>query len=187
VSASRQALQITCYVSAPSLRAIQTMLLISYFLMNDNHPSDAWAFSGIIVRQTYALGLNRDPSKVVPDAGAFEMQQRRKSWQPVFMQDTFFTVILELPPTAYQYGVRIEDLAEEGDTIAFSGGTDISYIRSMWIVASTVQSKISRPRSLNAPILNAPRCSNAANSSRRLIVFTLLFPSHSKAFRSLGL
>jgi len=155
--------------------------------MNDNHPSDAWAFSGIIVRQTYALGLNRDPSKVVPDAGAFEMQQRRKSWQPVFMQDTFFTVILELPPTAYQYGVRIEDLAEEGDTIAFSGGTDISYIRSMWIVASTVQSKISRPRSLNAPILNAPRCSNAANSSRRLIVFTLLFPSHSKAFRSLGL
>lgn len=88
------------------------MLLISYFLINDNHASDSWAYSGVMIRQTYALGLN-DPPKVVGDADAFEMQQRRKTWHAVFMQDTFLTVILEFPPTAYQNDVKIQDLAEE--------------------------------------------------------------------------
>ena len=54
------------------------MVLIVYFLMNDNHAADAWAFAGILIRQAYALGLNRDPSIIVPHAHAFEKQQRRK-------------------------------------------------------------------------------------------------------------
>ncbi len=179
MSASRQALQISCYLSRPTLRSIQTMLLISYFLMNDNHASDAWAFSGIMVRQAYALGLNRDPSKVVPDADAFEMQQRRKIWQAVFMQDTFLTVILELPPTTYQYDVRIEDLFEEEGSIAISGGTDISYIRSMWILASIVQSKISKPRSLKNPI-----CASAFERSELISSFNQIYTSFPLTFRT---
>ena len=61
VSASHQALQKFSYLSQPSLRSVQTMVLITYFLMNDNHGSDAYAFAGILIRQAYALGLNRDP------------------------------------------------------------------------------------------------------------------------------
>lgn len=100
------------------------MVLIIYFLMNDNHAADAWAFAGILIRQAYALGLNRDPSIIVPHAHPFEKQQRRKVWQAVLFQDTFLTVILKLPPTATHTDVRIEDLAlEVEESLTESGAT----------------------------------------------------------------
>lgn len=46
VSASHQALRMSSYLSRPCLRSIQTMVLITYFLMNDNHSSDAYCFAG---------------------------------------------------------------------------------------------------------------------------------------------
>lgn len=55
VSASHQALRMFSYLGRPSMRSIQTMVLITYFLMNDNHASDAWAFAGVLIRQAYAL------------------------------------------------------------------------------------------------------------------------------------
>ena len=100
------------------------MVLIVYFLMNDNHAADAWAFAGILIRQAYALGLNRDPSIAVPHVHPFEKQQRRKIWQAVLYQDTFFTIILKLPPTATHTDVRVEDLAlEVEDSLTESGAT----------------------------------------------------------------
>lgn len=100
------------------------MVLITYFLMNDNHAADAWAFAGILIRQAYALGLHRDPSIIVPHAHPFEKQQRRKVWQAVLFQDTFLTVILKLPPTANHTDVRVEDLAlEVEESLTESGAT----------------------------------------------------------------
>ena len=100
------------------------MVLITYFLMNDNHAADAWAFAGILIRQAYALGLNRDPSIIVPHAHPFEKQLRRKVWQAVLFQDTFLTVILKLPPTATHTDVRVEDLAlEVEESLTESGAT----------------------------------------------------------------
>lgn len=61
-SASNQALRMSSYLSSASVRSIQTMVLICYFLINDNHASDGWAFAGIIMRQAYAMGLHRDPN-----------------------------------------------------------------------------------------------------------------------------
>ena len=98
------------------------MVLIIYFLMNDNHAADAWAFAGILIRQAYALGLNRDPSIIVPHAHPFEKQQRRKVWQAVLLQDTFLTVILKLPPTATHADVRVEALEVE-ESLNESGAT----------------------------------------------------------------
>ena len=68
--------------------------------------------AGILIRQAYTLALDRDPSKLNPPIDDFEKQQRRKVWQAVFMQDTFLTIILKRPPTAYQYDVRIEGLGQ---------------------------------------------------------------------------
>jgi hypothetical protein len=42
------------------------MVLIVYFLINDNHASDGWAFAGILIRQAYAMGLHRDPNIGMP-------------------------------------------------------------------------------------------------------------------------
>lgn len=100
------------------------MVLIIYFLMNDNHAADAWAFAGILIRQAYALGLNRDPSIIVPNAHPFEKQQRRKVWQAVLFQDTFLTIILRLPPTATHTDVKVENLALEVErSLTESGAT----------------------------------------------------------------
>ena len=88
---------------------------MSYFLMNDNHASDAYAWAGIHLRQSYAMRLHRDPDIVVPEASVLEKQQRRKLWQAVFFHDTFLTVLLKLPPTATHSDVPVESLAEENE------------------------------------------------------------------------
>ncbi|KAK4697361.1 hypothetical protein P7C71_g691, partial [Lecanoromycetidae sp. Uapishka_2] len=107
------------------------MVLITYFLMNDNHAADAFAFAGILTR--------------------------RKLWQAIYFQDTFFTVLLALPPTATHTDVRIEDLHPENDNLLEQANpTDVSYIASMWHLAKIVQTKICTPRSLSLPISQSP-------------------------------
>lgn len=152
------------------MRSIQTMVLVTYFLMNDNHASDAWAFGGILQRQAYALGLNRDPSIVKPHALPMEMQQRRKVWQAVFIQDTFLSVIIKLPPNTTHTDVRIEDLVETRDASSVHGASDTAFIRSMWSLASVVQGTICTPRSLDQVI-----CQNPADRSRLISRFQTIY------------
>ncbi|KAK6434254.1 hypothetical protein LTR95_009562 [Oleoguttula sp. CCFEE 5521] len=125
-SAANQALRLYSYLNRTSMRAIQAMLLMAYFLMNDNHASDAYAWAGIHLRQSYAMRLHRDPDIVVPDASIIEKQQRRKLWQAVFFHDTFLTVLLKLPPTATHSDVPVESLADDNelsnDGIDFDSG-----------------------------------------------------------------
>jgi hypothetical protein len=121
VSASQQALRLSSYLSKASVRTLQAMVLICYFLMNDNHASDAWAFGGLLVRQSYAMGLHRDPDIIVPRCSLSDKQQRRKLWQAVFFQDTFLTVLLKLPPTATFSDVRVESLTDELDDYVANG------------------------------------------------------------------
>lgn len=115
-SAANQALRVYSYLNRTSMRAIQAMLLMAYFLMNDNHASDAYAWAGIHLRQAYAMRLHRDPDIVVPEASVLEKQQRRKLWQAVFFHDTFLTVLLKLPPTATHSDVPVESLADDNET-----------------------------------------------------------------------
>ena len=91
VSSAHQSLRLYPFLSRTSLRSIEAMVLMSYFLMNDNKATDAWAFGGILVKQAYAMGLHRDPEVIAPKASAMEKNQRRKVWQAVLYQDTFFT------------------------------------------------------------------------------------------------
>ncbi|KAJ9657554.1 hypothetical protein H2201_008155 [Coniosporium apollinis] len=115
VSAAHHSLRISSYLSRPSLPAIQAMILICYFLMNDNHASDAWAFGGVLMRQAYAMGLNRDPDHFGPRTSKSEKQQRRKVWQAVMFQDTFLTVLLKLPPTGTFSDMAVDSLTDEPD------------------------------------------------------------------------
>lgn len=160
------------------------MVLIVYFLMNDNHAADAWAFAGILIRQAYALGLNRDPSTTTPNASPCEKQQRRKLWQAVLFQDTFFTVILRLPPAATHHDVRVQDLEPETEDLTTgAGGTDISYISSMWHLANMVQSTLCTPRSLQLPISpsSMQRTRLIASFHSVYMSFPLLFRNFSEA------
>lgn len=157
VSAAHQALRMASYLNKPTIRSIQSMVLITYFLINDNHASDGWAFAGALVRQAYAMGLHRDPKIVCPNASIFDKQQRRKLWQAVLLQDTFLTVLLSLPPSATHTDVKVEDLTDDTSSIANSNPTDTAYIRGCWTLANLVQETICSPRSLDMPICTSPR------------------------------
>ncbi|KAH7160260.1 fungal-specific transcription factor domain-containing protein, partial [Dactylonectria estremocensis] len=178
-SASNQALRVASYLSSASLRSIQAMVLITYFLINDNHASDGWAFAGILIRQAYAMGLHRDPNIVTPNASLFEKQQRRKVWQAVLLQDTFLTVLLSLPPSATHTDVSVEDLLDDGSSIANSDPTDTAYIRGSWTLANLVQETICSPRSLDVPI-----CTTARHKSKLIADFRAVYRSFPDVFRS---
>ncbi|KAH7128540.1 fungal-specific transcription factor domain-containing protein [Dendryphion nanum] len=186
ISASQQALRLSSYLSRASVRTLQAMVLICYFLMNDNHASDAWSFGGILMRQAYAMGLHRDPDIITPRCSQSDKQQRRKLWQAVYFQDTFLTVLLKLPPTTTFSDVRVESLTDELDDIMTNGSTsngsndpminpmsisniaptsdtfppyelsDRQYIRSMWHMANLVQRTVCLPRSLDNPLTSSP-------------------------------
>lgn len=198
-SASNQALRMCSYLSTASIRTIQAMVLITYFLINDNHASDGWAFAGILIRQAYAMGLHRDPNigtspqratlhtlpfsptqtPVVPDASPFEKQQRRKVWQAVLLQDTFLTVLLSLPPSATHTDVSVDDLVADDSSIASDDPTDTAYIRGSWTLANLVQETICSPRSLDVPI-----CTTARHKSKLVADFRAVYRSFPDVFRS---
>jgi hypothetical protein len=179
VSAAHQALRMSSYMNKASVRSIQAMVLITYFLINDNHASDGWAFAGVLIRQAYAMGLHRDPNIVCPRASIFEKQLRRKLWQAVLLQDTFLTVLLSLPPSATHTDVNVEDLIEDCSSIAHSNPTDTAYIRGCWTLANLVQESICSPRSLDLPICATPR-----QKSKLLSDFRSVFRSFPDIFRS---
>ncbi|KAF4471940.1 hypothetical protein FALBO_1148 [Fusarium albosuccineum] len=176
-SASNQALRIASYLSTASLRSIQAMVLLTYFLINDNHASDGWAFAGILIRQAYAMGLHRDPN--IGWSNPWNLEQRRKVWQAVLLQDTFLTVLLSLPPSATHTDVSVEDLLDDGSSIANSDPTDTAYIRGSWTLANLVQETICSPRSLDLPI-----CTTARHKSKLIADFRAVYRSFPDVFRS---
>ena len=185
VSAGHQALRMSSYLNKTSIRSIQAMVLITYFLINDNHASDGWAFAGILMRQAYAMGLHRDPNIVVPHAAEFEKQQRRKLWQAVLFQDTFLTVLLSLPPSATHTDVSVSSLVDDADSIASTSPTDTAYIRGCWALANLVQESICSPRSLSLPIASTPRQKSTLLSAFRAVYRS--FPDHFRSFTATSL
>lgn len=178
-SAAHQSLRVGSYLNKPTTRSIQAMVLITYFLINDNHASDGYAFAGILIRQAYAMGLHRDPNVVSPESTIFEKQCRRKLWQAVLLQDTFLTVLLSLPPSATHTDVNVEDLTDDTSSIAHSNPTDTSYVRGSWALANLVQETICSPRSLDLPICSTPR-----QKSKLLADFRSVYRSLPDIFRS---
>ncbi|KAK2470861.1 hypothetical protein H9L39_17092 [Fusarium oxysporum f. sp. albedinis] len=178
-SASSQSLRIATYLSSASLRSIQAMVLLAYFLVNNNHTSDAWAFSGISIRQAHAMGLHRDPTIVTPDANLFEKQQRRKIWQAVLLRGTSLAVILSLPPPATHTDVSVEDPLDDSSSIAQSDPADAAYIRGCWTLANLVQETICSPRSLELPI-----CTTVRQRSKLIADFRAVYQSFPDVFRS---
>ncbi|KAJ1331725.1 DNA binding [Microdochium nivale] len=178
-SAGNQALRMFSYMSTASMSSIQAMVLLCYFLINDNHASDGWAFAGLLMRQAYAMGLHRDPNIVTPHASIFEKQQRRKLWQAVLLQDTFLVVLLSLPPNATHTDVHVDDFDDDASSIANSDPTDTAYIRGSWTLANLVQETICSPRSLDLPI-----CATQRQKSKLVGEFRGVYRSFPDVFRS---
>jgi hypothetical protein len=106
------------------------------------------------------------------------MQQRRKLWQAVLLQDTFLTVLLSLPPSATHTDVRIDDFTEHAYKV-HSDPTDTAYIKGSWMLANLVQEAICSPRSLDLPI-----CATQRQKSKLIADFRAVYRSFPDVFRS---
>ncbi|PCD22254.1 hypothetical protein AU210_016044 [Fusarium oxysporum f. sp. radicis-cucumerinum] len=197
-SASSQSLRISSYLSSASLGSIQAMVLLVHFLVNNNHVSEAWAFSGILIRLAQAMGLHRGSTigmcllpagissftdlgtLVTTGANLFEKQQRRKIWQAVLIQDTSLAVLLSLPPSTTHTDVSVEDALDDSSSIAQIDPTDTAYIRGSWALANLVQETVCSPRSLGMPV-----CTTARNKSKLIADFRAVRKSFPDVFKSL--
>lgn len=97
----------------------------------------------------------------------------------MLLQDTFLTVLLSLPPSATHTDVSVDDLLDDGDSIASSDPTDTAYIRGSWTLANLVQETICSPRSLDLPI-----CTTARHKSKLIADFRAVYRSFPDVFRS---
>ncbi|KAG9531231.1 hypothetical protein KCU93_g1974, partial [Aureobasidium melanogenum] len=174
-SAANQALRIYSYLNRSSLRALGAQILLCYFLMNDNHASDAYAWSGIIVRQAYALRLHRDPDIILPNISPVEKHTRRRFWQAILHQDTFLTVLLKLPPTATHSDVSIDSLTNETeveaqDSTRYTGSSArIENLMSISVIAPPQD----QPRQPEPPILPHQRITEDVDRADVLYIKSL--------------
>ena len=170
-SACHQALHLGAYLNRTSVPMLQAMVLMTYFLMNANRGSDGWAFQGIVIRQAYAMGLNRDPSMISKPKGTLvEQNEKRRLWMAVVCQDASMSVVLKLPPGATHMDAditapilpppidwdttsRANNEAVEYPTgigiSSFGRMVDIGYTNGMYALALLEQETISSPRSLS--------------------------------------
>lgn len=171
VSAAHQALSISSYLNRMTIATSQAMTLIYFFLINDNHVSDAWTFSGITLRQGYVLQLNRNPEVVVPTASLEEKRLRIRLWTVISIQDTGLALNLKLPPCAtvcditpqtFRYYESMLDHESQTPTIndVFTSGSyprgmdemDSKYLSAFWTLSILVAEHICKPRALAKPI-----------------------------------
>jgi hypothetical protein len=179
-SACHQALHLGAYLNRTSVPTLQAMVLMTYFLMNANRGSDGWAFQGIVIRQAYAMGLNRDPNMISkPKGNLVEQQEKRRLWKAVVCQDASMSVVLKLPPGATHADVDISgpllspptdrDImkgSKTNDAIEYCTGippssfgraNDIGYVNGMYSLALLEQETIASPRSLSLQLATTTR------------------------------
>lgn len=175
-SACHQSLRLFSYLNRTSLRVIQSMVFMTYYLLNSGRASDGWAFSGTMIRQAYATGLNREPTLISSKFTLFERAERRRLWHGVVCQDSFMSMSLRLPPAATHSDIdSAAPLLENDDSIysidtpesngddLFNGPrvSDPGYVQSMYSLALLAQETIATPRSLSLPLATNPRQRNS--------------------------
>lgn len=153
------------------MASTQAMILIYFFLVNDNHISDAWTFSGITIRQAFVLQLNRNPEIVAPHVSLQEKRLRIRLWGVISACDSISALHLKLPPST-----TITDLTSETfrmyddqlgtstpeyyDSNVFPAGSlppeteryDTLYVSTMLAMANLAAEHIAKPRSLSKHI-----------------------------------
>ncbi|OKL59279.1 hypothetical protein UA08_05413 [Talaromyces atroroseus] len=193
-SACYQSLRLFSYLNRTSVRCLQSMVFMTYFLLNSGRASDGWAFSGTLIRQAYAGGINREPMLISPKFTKFERLERRRLWHGIVCQDSFMSMSLRLPPTAIHFDVdnavpmldndetfytdaNLESASE--DLCHDPSHSDIGYVQSMYSLALLAQETISTPRSLSLPMASTPRQRNML-----LARFRACYRSFPDAFRA---
>lgn len=200
ISASHQALCLFSYLNRCSLATMQTMVLICHFLINNNHVSDAWNFSGLTQRLAYGLGLHRRPEEwsgqdFAPD------QERIRLWLAVMFMDTNLCLYTELPPATSYHDLdrscletvtkvngfeflqgpgASDSMAWENDLKDMTVQKDIEYLQATWDFTRFAQTNICIPQALRKPM-----CRDTAHKDQLIAEFRQLYQSWAWPFNVL--
>ncbi|PCG91678.1 Transcription factor [Penicillium occitanis (nom. inval.)] len=196
-SACYQSMRLYSYLNRTSVRCLQAMVFMTYFLMNSGRASDGWAFSGTLVRQATAYGINREPTLFGTRFNAFQILERRRLWHGIVCQDSFMSMSLGLPPAAMHGDVGAATPQRDNDDSSYSiaeaggqdaasedfsneiGHTDTGYVQSMYNLALLARDTIVQARSLSTPI--AP---NRRQRDRLIEAFRATYRTFPDEFRA---
>ena len=88
VCLSFQCLRMTNFFQRPSIKSVQTMLLIGSVLQNDRNPGVAWTLMGMTIRSAESMGLH----SVSAGSDSTEIRFRQRLWYAIVWQDTILSL-----------------------------------------------------------------------------------------------
>lgn len=207
ISASHQALCLFSYLNRCSLATMQTMILICHFLINNNHVSDVWTFSGLTQRVAYGLGLHRKPEDWPMEDGFAAKSQRYRLWHAIMFHDTNLCIYTELPPATSYHDLDRSCLNEFDSDIGinfmhssgisgsspsieeqfdwertpqdFNTKKDIDYLQATWDFTQFAQRNICIPKALRRAVYR-----DAAHKEQLITEFRQLYQSWAWPFNT---
>ncbi|MCJ1436203.1 hypothetical protein MMC27_005581 [Xylographa pallens] len=97
VAASMQALRTASFMSRPTIRVIETLLIIDAYLANTGKSLDASSLFAITVRLAQGLGMYRNPTQLRPPVSPTEACTRQRLWWWMLHMDQQYSIALGRP------------------------------------------------------------------------------------------
>ncbi|OAL45787.1 hypothetical protein IQ07DRAFT_603723 [Pyrenochaeta sp. DS3sAY3a] len=98
IAASMQALRLASFMHKPSLRSIQTLIMLGPYLTNSGRFLDAWTLFGITIRLAQSIGLHRHPKYLNPaPASPVDVSVRQALWWWMLHMDEQYSMTLGRP------------------------------------------------------------------------------------------
>lgn len=98
VAAAMQALRLASFMHKPSLRSIQTLIMLGPFLTNSGRFLDAWTLFGTTIRLAHSIGLHRHPKYLNPaPTTPVEISVRKTLWWWMLYMDEQYSMTLGRP------------------------------------------------------------------------------------------
>ena len=90
-------------MSSPTIKTIQTLILVNIYLINSERATDAWSSTGALIRQCVALGLHVDPASLDSKISMRDAEIKRRIWWTVAGLDALLCVSFGRPSAVNFY------------------------------------------------------------------------------------
>lgn len=113
----------------PSIRLIQTLLMIAFYQQGLNRSNTAFAYYGFAIRSSLTMGLHRKMNSLSLE----EQEQRRRLWWTCFCMDTVWTAKLGQPVHVEVYDITVSmaeiiELQDTFNTVVLESNSQLAVI-----------------------------------------------------------
>lgn len=92
-----QALRLASFTNRPTLKCIQTLMMLAPYLTNSGRFLDAWTLSGTTIRLAHSMGLHRNPRFLDPAPSLRDSMARKHLWWWLLHLDQQYAMTLGRP------------------------------------------------------------------------------------------